>query len=109
MAKEFLKEPTVATLKSEIRKILDSYYPHNNFKISVKTSNDMLIINIDGCNFDEKFRNVLNNFVGYKIKHIYRRKTVKEENKIVVKRIPYKDFYININDDCIMFSYYRYL
>lgn len=109
MAKEFLKEPTVATLKSEIRKILDSYYPYNNFKISVKTSNDMLIINIYGCNFDEKFRNMLNNFVGYKIKHIYRRRTVKEENKIVVKRIPYKDFYININDDCIMFSYYRYL
>lgn len=109
MAKEFLKEPTVATLKSEIRKILDSYYPYNNFKISVKTSNDMLIINIDGCNFDEKFRNMLNNFVGYKIKHIYRRKTVKEESRIITKRIPYKDFYININDDCVMFSYYRYL
>ncbi len=109
MAKKFSKEPTVATLKSEIRKILDSYYPYNNFKVSVKTANDMLIINIDGCDFDEEFRNILNRFVDYKIKHIYRKKTVKEENKVVVKRIPYKDFYINMNDDCVMFSYYRYL
>jgi len=96
MTKE-AKEPTVNSLKADIKKILDTYYPGNNFDVIISTdkkTNKLLIV-IVGVDFSEEFRKILNNFVSYKIKFVVRRKKEKEGNVVRYKRLFYEGFDIS--------------
>lgn len=86
------KEPTIVTLRSDLKKILESYFPDNNFEVKVfsdKTSNIIHVI-INGCDFEEKEKEIIKNFVDYKAKLIHRKKKKEDKEK---KKIWYEKTY----------------
>jgi hypothetical protein len=106
--RKFSKEVKSVTIKSDIRKILDSYFPENNFSISVKTIEDNLYVFINGCDV-ESISNILENFLSYKIKHAYRKvKRKVEENKILYEKLYYTGYRIIYNNDCKKYYYFKY-
>lgn len=105
------KEATVISLRANLRDILNTYYPYNNFEIKLYTEKNTNTLNIliYGCGFGTKEKELIKKFVEYKVKGICRKKTRKEGNKIIRERIFYSGANLVFFENCNKYSYFKNL
>lgn len=84
-------------------------FPENNFELKIFTNNRLneIWIFLYGCNISESDKEHIEGFISYMISQIRRKKTIKENNKIVVHKYPYAGYKLFIEEDCRKYTYFR--